>query len=152
MAHNKSLGMLYNATGILCVRVRMLMCVWTREKCEGAQQSEPGADASLRNEGLCHTAAPQLICKAADKPACDSPVTSLGDICHISPNITPQMARRYETIALVFRFFFFFSFPKLTYQSMWKILSDWKWKRIQWRGIQNLGKQESIFCSFEVTV
>ena len=110
MAHNKSLGMLYNATGILCVHVRVLMCVWTREKCEGAQQSEPGADASLRNEGLCHTAAPQLICKAADKPACDSPVTSLGDICHISPNITPQMARRYETIALVFRFFFFFLF------------------------------------------
>ena len=97
MAHNKSLRMLYNATGIPCVR--------TRETCEGAQQSERGADASLRNEGLCHTAAPQLICKAAEKPACDSPVTSLGDICHISSNITPQMARRYETIALVCFFF-----------------------------------------------
>lgn len=116
----------------------MWLCLCTywckRKRCEGAQQNELGASASLRKEGLCHTAALQLICETAEKPSCDSPVTSVGDICHISPNITPQMERHCETMALTF-------FLNSHSSSFERVSVIWNEKfNVAWRRIQNLGE------------
>lgn len=78
----------------MCIHTCVSVLIGVREKEVSMDSAEwQGYVPVWEKAGLCHTVDLQLVCGAARKPAFDFLVTSVGDICCISPNITAQMAK-----------------------------------------------------------